>query len=145
MGLVRLCRGNLINLSDITAWFAEMMNEYDIYPFKIGYDRYSATYWVKEMEDTFGDVMYPVAQGKQTLSNPMRMLGVELTAKNIVYDDNPITKWCLSNIAVDIDKNDNIQPCKTSNPRMRIDGGASLLDSYVAYKDFESEYRAMIA
>ena len=88
--------------------------------------------------------MFPVAQGKQTLSNPMRMLGVELTAKNIVYDNNPITKWCLSNIAVDVDKNDNIQPCKTSNPRMRIDGGASLLDSYVAYKDFASEYRAII-
>ena len=144
MGLIRLCRGNLIDPSDITAWFVELMNDFNLYPFKIGYDRYSATYWVKEMSDVFGDVMYPVAQGKQTLSNPMRMLGVELTAKNIVYDDNPITKWCLSNIAVDVDKNDNIQPCKTSNPRMRIDGGASLLDSYVAYKDFENEYKAII-
>ena len=144
MGLIRLCRGNLIDPSDITAWFVELMNEFELYPFKIGYDRYSATYWVKEMEETFGAVMYPVAQGKQTLSNPMRMLGVELTSKNIIYDDNPITKWCLSNIAVDVDKNDNIQPCKTSNPRMRIDGGASLLDSYVAFKDFESEYRAII-
>lgn len=144
MGLIRLCRGNLIDPSDITAWFVELMNDFNLYPFKIGYDRYSATYWVKEMQDAFGDIMYPVAQGKQTLSNPMRMLGVELTAKNIIYNDNPITKWCLSNIAVDVDKNDNIQPCKTSNPRMRIDGGASLLDSYVAYKDFESEYKAMI-
>ena len=143
-GLIRLCRGDLIDPSDITAWFVELMNEFNLYPFKIGYDRYSATYWVKEMTDIFGAVMYPVAQGKQTLSNPMRMLGVELTAKNIVYDDNPITKWCLSNMAVDIDKNDNIQPCKTSNPRMRIDGGASLLDSYVAYKDFEAEYRELI-
>ncbi|MCD8025077.1 MAG: terminase large subunit [Candidatus Gastranaerophilales bacterium] len=143
-GLIRLCRGNLIDPSDVTAWFAELMNEFNLYPFKIGYDRYSATYWVKEMTDTFGAVMYPVAQGKQTLSNPMRMLGVELTSKNIIYDDNPITKWCLSNIAVDVDKNDNIQPCKTSNPRMRIDGGASLLNSYVAYKDFEAEYKALI-
>lgn len=144
MGLLRLCNGNLIDPSDITAWFVELMNEYELYPYKIGYDRYSATYWVKEMEKIFGAVMYPVAQGKQTLSNPMRMLGVELTTKNIIYDDNPITKWCLSNIAVDVDKNDNIQPCKTSNPRMRIDGGASLLDSYVAFKDFESEYKALI-
>ncbi len=143
-GLIRLCKGDLIDPSDITAWFVELMNEFNLYPFKIGYDRYSATYWVKEMTDIFGAVMYPVAQGKQTLSNPMRMLGVELTAKNVIYDDNPITKWCLSNMAVDVDKNDNIQPCKTSNPRMRIDGGASLLDSYVAYKDFESEYKALI-
>ena len=96
------------------------------------------------MEDNFGNVMIPVAQGKQTLSNPMRMLGVELTNKNIIYDDNPITKWCLSNMSVDIDKNDNIQPCKTSNPRMRIDGGASLLNSYVVYKDNETEYKALL-
>ena len=144
-GLIRLCKGNLIDPSDITQWFIELMNEYGIYPYKIGYDRYSATYWVKEMQDYFGDVMYPVAQGKLTLSNPMRMLGVDLSSKNVIYNDNPITKWCLCNTSVDIDKNDNIQPCKTSNPRMRIDGMASLLDSYVAYKDFEAEYRAMLA
>lgn len=143
-GLIRLCKGSLIDASDITAWFVELMNEYGIYPFKIGYDRYSATYWSKEMQDLFGNVMIPLAQGKQTLSNPMRMLAVELTEKNINYNDNPITKWCLSNMSVDIDKNDNIQPCKTSNPRLRIDGGASLLDSYVVYKDFETEYRALI-
>lgn len=143
-GLIRTCRGSIIDPSDITAWFVELMNEHEIYPFKIGYDRYSATYWVKEMEDNFGNVMVPVAQGKQTLSNPMRMLGVELTNKNIIYDDNPITKWCLSNMSVDIDKNDNIQPCKTSNPRMRIDGGASLLNSYVVYKDNETEYKALL-
>lgn len=144
-GLIRLCKGDLIDPSDITQWFAELMNENGIYPYKIGYDRYSATYWVKEMQDMFGEVMYPVAQGKLTLSNPMRMLGVDLTAKNINYNNNPITKWCLTNTSVDIDKNDNIQPCKTSNPRMRIDGMASLLDSYVAYKDFENEYRILIA
>ena len=143
-GLLRLCRGKLINPQDVTAWFVELMNEYGIYPFKIGYDRYSATYWTKEMIDIFGDVMVPVAQGKQTLSNPMRMLGVELVNKNIIYNDNPITKWCLTNMSVDVDKNDNIQPCKTSNPRMRIDGGACLLNSYVVFKDFETEYRNLI-
>ena len=88
--------------------------------------------------------MIPVAQGKQTLSNPMRMMGVDLTAKNIIYNDNPITKWCLSNMSVDVDKNDNIHPCKTSNARLRIDGGASLLNSYVVFKDYETEYRALL-
>lgn len=143
-GLIRLCKGSLIDPHDITSWFVELMNDYGIYPFKIGYDRYSAIYWTKEMQDVFGDVMIPVAQGKQTLSNPMRMMGVDLTAKNIIYNDNPITKWCLSNMSVDVDKNDNIQPCKTSNARLRIDGGASLLNSYVVFKDYETEYRALL-
>ena len=42
MGLIRLCRGNLIDPSDITAWFVELMNDFELYPYKIGYDRYSA-------------------------------------------------------------------------------------------------------
>ncbi len=67
-----------------------------------------------------------------------------MSAKNIIYNDNPITKWCLTNTSIDVDRNDNIQPCKTSNPRMRIDGMASLLDAYVAYKDFENEYKILI-
>ncbi|MBT2813117.1 terminase large subunit, partial [Staphylococcus coagulans] len=31
-GLLRLCRGNTIDYSDITEWFLEMLNEYDITP-----------------------------------------------------------------------------------------------------------------
>src|SRR5699024_874842 len=49
-GLLRLCNGNTINYGDITAWFIEMLNEYDITPLWIYYDSYSARYWVEEME-----------------------------------------------------------------------------------------------
>lgn len=143
-GLIRLCKGNKINTKDVTAWFVELMNEYGLFPFKIGYDRYSATYWVDEMAGIFGNVMDEVAQGKQTLSNPMRMMGADLTAKTIIYNDNPITKWCLTNTSVDVDKNDNIQPMKTSNPRMRIDGTAAMLNAYVSLKNHEQEYRNLI-
>ena len=62
----------------------------------------------------------------------------------INYNNNPILKWCLSNTAVDIDKNDNIQPIKTSNQRRRIDGLASLLDAYVQYERVKQEYESVI-
>lgn len=31
-GLLRLCDGNSINYSDVTAWFLEMVNQYEITP-----------------------------------------------------------------------------------------------------------------
>ena len=55
-----------------------------------------------------------------------------------------ILKWCMTNVAVDVDRNDNIQPCKTSNPRKRIDGFASLLDAYTALEQNKEDYMNLI-
>lgn len=144
-GLMRTCKGNKISYSDVTAWFLEVQEKYDIYLYKVGYDSWSAQYWVDEMEQTFGStVMEKVVQGKKTLSSPMKTLGADLDAKMVVYNDNPIDKWCLFNTAVDVDKNDNIQPAKTSVPTRRIDGTAALLDAYVVYQEYLNDYLSMI-
>ena len=143
-GLLRLSQGNCINYNDITQWFVELMQEKDIYLFQFGYDAWSARLWAENMKNQFGDIMTPVRQGKQTLSLPMKRMKADLTAKNVNYGNNPITKWCLSNVAVDIDKNDNIQPCKTSNQRKRIDGFAALLDAYTVYQDVKDNYLSLI-
>ena len=144
-GLMRTCRGNQISYQDITAWFVEIQNAYDIYLYKVGYDAWSAKYWVEEMESTFGaSVMVPVIQGYKTLSGPCKSLGAELEAKNIVYNDHPIDKWCLFNTAVEIDKNDNIRPVKTSIPTRRIDGTMALLDAYVVYQNNMTDYLSVV-
>ena len=144
-GLMRTCKGNKISYKDVTAWFLEIQNQCDIYMYKIGYDSWSATYWVEEMQECFGkSVMVPVIQGKKTLSQPMKDMGADLESKLIVYNDHPIDKWCLFNTAIDVDKNDNIQPIKTSVPTRRIDGTAALLDAYVVYQDNLSEYLSLI-
>lgn len=129
----------------ILQWFVDEMEQDDIYLFKCGYDRWSAQYLVQSMEERFGeDIMVPVAQGKQTLSGPMKNLAADMTAGRIIYNNNPILKWCMANVAVDVDRNDNIQPCKTSNPRKRIDGFASLLDAYVAFEQHKEDYMNLI-
>jgi len=129
----------------ILQWFVDEMEQDDIYLYKCGYDRWSAQYLVQSMEERFGeDIMVPVAQGKQTLSGPMKNLAADMTAGRIIYDNNPILKWCMANVAVDVDRNDNIQPCKTSNPRKRIDGFASLLDAYVAFEQNKEDYLNLI-
>ena len=144
-GCVRTCRGNKISYKDVKAWFVEIQEKYDIYLNLIGYDAWSAAYFVEDMQDYFGkNTMVPVIQGKKTLSQPMKRMGADLENHLIVYNNNPVDKWCLCNTAVDIDKNDNIQPIKTSKPRRRIDGTAALLDAYVVLQNNYNEYMSLI-
>lgn len=144
-GLLRTCPGNKIHYKYIKEWFEEVQNEFDIYLFKCGYDSWSARYFVEDMESAFGKtVMEPVVQGKKTLSGPMKSLGADLSKKRIIYNDNPILKWCLTNTSVDIDKNDNIQPAKGNLGTRRIDGMAGLLDAYVMLCEHMEEYLSLI-
>lgn len=139
-GLLRLCSGNCINYSDVTAWFLEMVNEKGITPAWIYYDSYSAKYWVEEMEQ-YGFNMVRCIQGAKTLSLPMQQLGADLRAKKINYNNNPILKWCLTNTGVQTDRNGNIVPVKAQSPKRRIDGTASLLDAYVGLVDHYNEFK----
>lgn len=144
-GYMRTCPGNKVHKDFVTDWFLEVQDALDIYIPWTGYDSWSATYWVEEMKGEFGkESMIPVIQGKKTLSTPMKQLGADLSSKLVIYNNNPIDKWCLANTAVDIDKNDNIQPIKTSNHRRRIDGTAALLDAYVILQDKIGDYLSMI-
>ncbi|MEY8279236.1 terminase large subunit [Blautia marasmi] len=144
-GYVRTCPGNKISYRDVKAWFVEVQEEYDIYLNLIGYDSWSAVYFVEDMQDYFGkSSMVPVIQGKKTLSQPMKALGADLENNVIIYNNNPVDKWCLYNTAVDVDKNDNIQPIKTSKPRRRIDGTAALLDAYVVLQNNMNDYMSLI-
>lgn len=138
-GLLRLCEGNSINYSDVTAWFMEMVDKYDVTPAWIYYDPYSAAYWVQEMQSN-GFNMVKCFQGVKTLSLPMQQLGQDLAAKKVNYNNSPLLKWCITNTGVKTDVNGNIQPIKATSPKYRIDGLASLLDAYVGLLDHYKEY-----
>lgn len=144
-GLLRLCPGNKIHYKYVTEWFQEVQNDLDIYLFKCGYDSWSANYFVEEMTNIFGKtVMEPIPQTKKELSSPMKSLGADLSKKLVIYNNNPILKWCLTNTSVEVDKNDNIQPCKGKLGTRRIDGMAGLLDAYVCLENNLEEYKNVI-
>lgn len=144
-GLLTICEGTMVNYSAVTAWFKIMQYKYQLLMWKCGYDRALAGYWVEEMKGVFSEsVMEKVAQGPFTWTAPMKELGAQLEAKNIVYNNNPILKWCLSNTAVKVTGSiEVIQPIKIKQNR-RIDGMVSLLNAYVIYVKYREDYLNLV-
>ncbi len=144
-GWLKTTPGNKIDYKEVVQWFEEVQNKLDIYIFKIGYDNWNATYVVDEMQSKFGkSITEAIIQGPKTFSSPMKNFKADIAAGRIVYNNNSILKWCLSNAAIKTDTNDNIALVKTSNAKRRIDGVASLLDAYICLENHYDEYNSLI-
>lgn len=146
MGLLRTVDDYRVDKKVMLDWFMELQEKEDIYIMFIGYDPWHIDdSLLRDFKNAFGEnCMIPVRQGIATLSTPMKDLKAELGAHNIVYDNNPIDKWCLANTQVKTDINGNIQPIKGVDSRNRIDGTMALIDGYVVLKNKYDEYTSLI-
>ena len=141
-GYMRTCEGNRCDKRIFLEWFRELRDQYDIYTSFIGFDPWHVSDdLIREFQAEFGkNAMIPVRQGTITLSDPMKNLAADFKAKRIIYDNNPIMKWCLINTEVKTDINGNIQPVKGLDSRKRIDGVAALIDAYKVLQDKRDQY-----
>ena len=138
MGWLRLSGDSKIDYHDITKWFLEEVEENGLRPLWVGYDSWNAEFWKQEMIE-YGFDMVEVRQGFKTESAPLKQMKADLMDKKINYNNNPILKWNLSNVAIKQDDNENIMITKEKS-RQRIDGVASLMDAYVVFVNKRSEY-----
>ena len=89
--------------------------------------------------------MEKIRQGIFTLSEPMKQLEADLKNKKVIYNNNPILKWCFSNTQAKVDVNGNIQPSKLDSKLKRIDGCVALIIAYAVYNRFRNDYENMIS
>lgn len=144
-GWLRLCEGNRINYHDVIDWLNEVKEKDDIYFFKAGYDSWNAKYIVDELEVLVGkEGAIPVIQGAKTFSSPLKSMEAELKANKVNYNNNPVLRWNLTNAKVNIDRNDNLSLVKTSKATKRIDGVASMMDSFIVYENNKEDYLSII-
>jgi len=140
-GWLTICDGATVDYRDVTAWFVKMVQEHEIRPLWICYDRALAGYWENDMKEQGFD-MVKVAQGPYTWSYPMKRLGGLFEDKRIVYQNNPMLRWNLLNTGVKTLNRDGIQtiqPVKTGSTK-RIDGMVSLLNAFVGYCNNEEDF-----
>lgn len=142
-GFVYFTQGSKVDYSEVTRWYVKMRDEHGIYPLWIGYDSWGTQYWVEEMKAN-GFVMDEVIQGAKTMSSPMKLLASEFMDKNVIYNNNPVLKWNLTNTQTKVDDNENIRPFKGKGSKMRVDGTFSLIDAYVVYQRNYDDYHNML-
>lgn len=144
-GWVTINEGAAVDYSLVTQWFADQVNKYDIRPLWVCYDRALSGYWVPEMEGVGFD-MERTAQGPYTWNQPMREMQAAFHEHLVIYNNNPVLRWCLANTAQKSTKSDSIemiQPVKIQAHR-RIDGMVSLLNAWVGYVKHFEEYMSYV-
>ena len=144
-GLVEIAGINSIAHQAITRHVCKMVEKYNICYRWIYYDAYAARYLVDDLnEQGFreGACLIRCQQGSKTLSVPFQRLDAELRARKINYQNNPVMKWYITNVAVQEDlRNKNLLPCKAGhNNARKIDGFATLLNAFVGVMDHYKEF-----
>lgn len=140
-GWLEICDSAQVDYSRVSAWFVDMVNKHDIRPLWVHYDRALASYFAAEMIE-YGFDMIPTPQGAYTFSYPMKEMGAAFADHKVVYQNNPVLRWCLVNTGVkSLNKEgiESIQPVKIQQER-RIDGMVSLLNAWVGYVKHYNDY-----
>lgn len=140
-GWVTINDGAQVDYSLVTKWFVDMVMEHDIRPLWVHYDRALANYFSAEMSE-YGFDMVPTAQGAYTFSYSMKEMGATFSEHKVIYQNNPVLRWCLCNTGVkslNKDGIESIQPVKIQQHR-RIDAMVSALNAWVGYNKHQDEF-----
>ena len=141
-GWLTICEGAAVDYRAVTQWFVDRVNLDDQRALWVGFDRALAGYWIEDMKEAGFADMEKVAQGPFTWTYPMKRLAGLFEEKKVIYQNNPILRWCLLNTGVKTLNKDGvntIQPVKTSSTK-RIDGMVSLLNAFVSYCNHETDF-----
>lgn len=139
-GLLTICDGNDIDLTQVADWFFTLYKDYGLRLYKCGYDVKFSKEFLKRM-DEYGFDTEIVIQNKATLSNAMKLCEADLIARLVNYNENEIDAWCLGNAAMEMDNLGNVQAVKIAGqPSKRIDGAVTLIIAYEMYRRYRSEF-----
>ena len=143
-GYLTVVEGNSVNTAVVADWQYELMKEYDLKPFKSGYDNRFAKDYINRFEEIFGkDIAVNVQQDTKCLNNPMRRLEADLRDKLVNYNNCYGDLVCFRNTGIKTDTIGRIQPCKLKTTG-RIDGTAAAVNCYAVFEWHRSEFMTLI-
>lgn len=128
-GLLQPSGDNFIDYHDCYEWLVDLVEKYEILPLMVGYDRYSAQYLVKELEQ-YGFHTDDCFQGFN-MTPAIRTTEGMLKDGKIHIGDNDLLKIHLLDSAIKVDEDS--ERCRLIKLRQRshIDGTAAILDAMV--------------
>ncbi len=126
-GLIQPSGENFVDYNDCFDWFRMLVEEYEILPLQVGYDRYSAQYLVQQMEQ-YGFHMDDVYQG-ENLTPVIHECDGLLRDKTLLIGTNNLLKAHFLNVGMKQNaETRKIRPVKI-DPRTHIDGFVAVIDA----------------
>ena len=126
-GIIQASGENYVQYEDCFEWFRMLVEEYEILPLKVGYDRYSAQYLVQQMSQ-YGFHMDDVHQG-ENLTPVLHEADGLLRDQTLQLGDNKLLKAHFLNVGVKQNaETRKIRPVKIDQ-RTHIDGFVSVIDA----------------
>ena len=136
-GFLSLSGDNFVDYRDCYQWFADMVQRYKLYPLKVGYDRYSASYLVQDLR-AFGYQMDDVYQG-ENLTPVINEVDGLIRDGAFDFGDNDLLKIHLLNSALKLNSETNRKKLIKVAATQRIDGMAALLDAMTVRQKWYKE------
>ena len=126
-GLIQVSGENYVDYNDCFAWFRMLVEEYEILPLQVGYDRYSAQYLIQQMSQA-GFHMDDVFQG-ENLTPVIHECDGLLRDKTLQLGKNNLLKAHFLNVGMkQNEETRKIRPVKI-DPRCHIDGFVAVIDA----------------
>ena len=136
-GLLKASGSNIVDYNDVFEWFKEIVEKYEIYPLKVGYDRYSAAYLIQQMQ-AYGFHMDDVFQGYNLHPVIQEFEGL-IKDGRIHIGDNDLLKIHFFNSALKISTEKGRSKLIKIKPTAHIDGMAALLDAMTVRQKWYGE------
>ena len=136
-GLLIPSGDNFIDYKDVFNWFVELVEEYEILPLQVGYDRYSAQYLVQDMKN-YGFRMDDVFQGENLYPVLLEMEGLMQDGR-LHIGDNDLLKMHLLNSAIKMSTERGRGKLVKVSPGVHIDGCAAVVDALCVRQKWYSE------
>lgn len=127
-GFLQLSGENFVDYDDCFAWFRSLIEEYQIYPLEVGYDKWMAQNLVKDMEQ-YGFHMDDVYQG-YNLTPVLREMEGLMKDGRVQIGDNDLLKIHLLDAALKVDTEMSKVKLIKMSPSAHIDGVAALSDAF---------------
>lgn len=136
-GILQLSGDNFVDYHDVYNWCTSLIEEYQILPLRVGYDRYSAQYLIKDL-DAYGFVTDDIFQGENLHPVLMECQGL-LEDGKIHIGDNDLLKMHLLNSAIKMSVERGRGKLVKVSPGVHIDGTAALIDALCVRQKWYSE------
>lgn len=143
-GFLTIIEGNSVDSSVVANWQYELFKEYDLKPFKSGYDNRFAKDYINRFDEIFGKgIAINIPQDFKCLSNPMNKLAADLRDKKVNYNNCYGDLYCFRNTGIKLDTLGRCMPAKMHKTK-RIDGTAAALCCYTALEWHQAEFKTLI-